>query len=439
MRIGRTTAAALMALGTLATPLARVLAGPNSTERRQQALGRELFERMWVPNDARCHGGDGLGPVFNARSCVECHHQGGTGGGGPSTHDVEIITPVLAGDPPKDAAKLRFLVKTVKYHTGLRSMGSSVLHRFGTNPDFAEWRTGLLAKQFHSFSLSKTRRNTPALFGAGVIDRIPDQAIEANAARTFPEFPKVSGRVSRLKDGRIGRFGWKGHTASLKDFVLTACSVELGLEVPGHHQASNPSLPPDRHDPSLDLNAAECDALVAFVASLPAPAALESPSGRQSELVSAGSSLFKSIGCATCHSPEVGNVKEIYSDLLLHDLGRESADSVAYYTPSDPVPDSPMIAKADTPANPAEPPPGPKPVEWRTTPLWGMRDSAPYLHDGRASTLDDIVAAHGGEASEIRERYRSLPFKQRLALKAFLNSLAAPSGAEQPRRVALAH
>ena len=71
-------------------------------------------------------------------------------------------------------------------------------------------------------------------------------------------------------------------------------------------------------------------------------------------------------------------------------------------------------------------------MEWRTTPLWGMRNSAPYLHDGRASTLDDIIAAHGGEASEIRERYRSLTSKQRLTLKAFLNSLAAQSGVGDP-------
>ena len=70
----------------------------------------------------------------------------------------------------------------------------------------------------------------------------------------FADFPQVAGRVSRLKDKRIGRFGWKSQTASLSDFVLTACAVELGLEVPEHHQAGSP-LHPDAVAKGLDPNA----------------------------------------------------------------------------------------------------------------------------------------------------------------------------------------
>ena len=74
-------------------------------------------------------------------------------------------------------------------------------------------------------------------------------ATEQEVSTTSPE---IHGRVSRLADGRIGRFGWKGQTASLNDFVLTACAVELGLEVPGHPQPGDP-LSEDRHAPGLDL------------------------------------------------------------------------------------------------------------------------------------------------------------------------------------------
>ena len=88
-----------------------------------------------------------------------------------------------------------------------------------------------------------SERNPPPLFGAGLIDAIPDEAIEAAAKRKFPGSSEVRGRVSRLKDGRIGRFGWKAQTATLKEFVLSAAAGEMGLEVPGRHQAADPRLP----------------------------------------------------------------------------------------------------------------------------------------------------------------------------------------------------
>ncbi len=66
---------------------------------KKVGLGRELFSHPWVPGDRRSHGGDGLGPVFNERSCVGCHHQGGPGGGGTADKNIEIITPVREGVP----------------------------------------------------------------------------------------------------------------------------------------------------------------------------------------------------------------------------------------------------------------------------------------------------------------------------------------------------
>ena len=96
--------------------------------------------------------------------------------------------------------------------------------------------------------------------------------IEAAARRKHPGWPKVKGRVSRLDDGRIGRFGWKAQTASLREFILAAAAVEMGLEVPDHPQAADPRVPPLKAA-GPDLDAAECDALLAYVASLAAPAA----------------------------------------------------------------------------------------------------------------------------------------------------------------------
>ena len=115
-----------------------------------------------------------------------------------------------------------------------------------------------------------SERNPPGLFGVGMIDAISDEALLAVEKATFSENPKIKGRVNRLKDGRLGRFGWKAETPDLREFVLSACANELGLEVPGHHQAASP-LDPESAAKGLDLTQKDCDALVAYVRSLPAP------------------------------------------------------------------------------------------------------------------------------------------------------------------------
>src|SRR5262249_4120124 len=129
--------------------------------------------------------------------------------------------------------------------------------------------TGPIQTQVGPFTVARSQRNPTSLFGIGLIDRIPDAAIEAMVRRQEKETPEGRGRGSRLKDGKVGRLGWKGQTANSEEFVLTACAVELGLEVPGHSQAIIPQAP--RYKAAgMDLTADECAALVKYVRSLPA-------------------------------------------------------------------------------------------------------------------------------------------------------------------------
>jgi CxxC motif-containing protein (DUF1111 family) len=254
-------------------------------------------------------------------------------------------------------------------------------------------------------------RNAPPLFGAGLINALPDAAFEAAVQQQ--DF-QIRGRVHRLKDGRIGRFGWKAQVATLQDFVLTACANELGLEVPGHHQAPSP-LDRDAQARGLDLTQAECDALVAYVGSLPSPAVIE-PSGSPETLaVAGGRELFRSIGCAKCHIPDLGTIRGIYSDLLIHDMGEKLSDPGQYY-------DSDGLVSASAP----------KSAEWRTPPLWGLRDSGPYMHDGRAKTLEEAVLWHGGQGAASVRQFRALTRPAQLRLEAFLKTLVAPASAGSP-------
>jgi CxxC motif-containing protein (DUF1111 family) len=241
------------------------------------------------------------------------------------------------------------------------------------------------------------------LFGAGLIDALPDPVFFA-AAQSQPE--EIQGRVHQMKDGRIGRFGWKAQTATLRDFVLTACANELGLEVPDHHQAASP-LDPDAEAKGLDLMGDECDALVAYVGSLPPPVETIPTDPQASRDVEEGRRLFTAIGCAGCHTPSLGDISGIYSDLLLHEMGESLGDQGNYYGLESPG------SASDT--------------EWRTPPLWGIRDSGPYLHDGRAPSLAVAVARHGGQGAKSARRFRVLTLSELSQVRAFLRSLASPN------------
>jgi CxxC motif-containing protein (DUF1111 family) len=282
---------------------------------------------------------------------------------------------------------------------------------------------------------TRSRRNASALFGSGSIDAIPERAIEAGSRRAFPEFPTIRGRVSRLEDGRIGRFGWKAQTPTLREFVLTACSVELGLDVPDHPQARDPREP-DVPPKGLDLTAEECDHLVAFVATLPAPGQQIPAMNILAAELRSGEAVFNSIGCTTCHTPNLGNIRGIYSDLLLHDMGPDGSDTGSYSssrpqppTSSDSSRPGPFAGKASGRQRIGS---GARDREWRTPPLWGVRDSAPYLHDGRADTLDQAIALHGGQGMGPASRYFKLSPSDQQKVRAFLKSLVAP-GILSPR------
>ncbi len=433
----------------------------QAKERAAIARGRELFVRAWVPDDRRSHGGDGLGPVYNERSCVACHHQGPAGGGGGSAAtNIELITAVPAGssssastgfyyafsfnygpdgfeyrigEPPANGAEARSARRAgaarpnvgelVRIHPGFREAPSVVLHRYGTDPDYRTWREWVLGEH-GNIAIRSSQRNPTPLYGVGLIDAIPDAAIEAAARRRHSGWPQVNGRVARLADGRVGRFGWKGQTASLGDFILSAAAVEMGLEVPGHAQAGDPRIPPIQAR-GLDLDRDECDALTAFVRSLPAPVADRPANPRETTSRKLARSLFRSTGCAECHVEKLGGVDGIYSDLLLHAMSPELADTSSYtaFQAAEPAPPARVVPAGARAAHPNQPP---AVEEWRTPPLWGLRDSAPYLHDGRAGTLDEAIRLHGGEAAPSARRYRQLSPREQALLQSFLLSLAAP-------------
>ena len=254
------------------------------------------------------------------------------------------------------------------------------------------------------------------MFGLGLIEAIPDDAILLNAASRKPD--GITGRASIVLDvasgqRRVGRFGWKAQQATLLAFAADAYLNEVGITSRLFPQENAPNG--DLHllalcdviaDPEDDVDPvtgkADIDTFADFMRFLAPP-----PQLPLTDSASSGQALFKQIGCATCHTPVLytGDSSvaaldrkpvRLFSDLLLHYMGT-LGDGIAQGT-----------------ANPRE---------MRTAPLWGLRASAPYLHDGRAATVNAAIRAHDGEAAAPRDRYLRLSRTQRQQLQDFLNSI----------------
>lgn len=427
-------------------------------------LGRHIFvhdwsrPESWSGSPAPGAGGDGLGPMFNAVSCAACHQQGGPGGAGGNDHNVEILSVVVPrhlSPPQRDA----LLDRAHKRHPLFdRQSASFVLHRYGYGDgddllEYTFWREQVLGadsfgrrmlsarhprRNMSGIPLEVAYRNTPPLWGLGLIEEIRigrgHRIRRELVQRQQRDGSTVSGRIPQTPDGTHGWYGWRGHVATLREFVLNACANELGLEVPGRSQPANPiaAASATTGRDSLDLTRAQVTALAAHIAHLPRPVRVVPGDPLEHQSALAGERVFHRIGCSDCHVETVGEVVGLYSDLLLHDMGPRTSDQ-ATSIPEE-IPARRITRSAGgysggsfTLTIPAVAIPTNIDQEWRTPPLWGVADSAPYFHDGRAPTLDAAIREHDGEAALAAREYDRLFDDERRQLLAFLGTLRAPS------------
>jgi CxxC motif-containing protein (DUF1111 family) len=407
-----------------------VIWGPSASA-SEIASGRELFEHEWTPNDPLAHG-DGLGPVFNARSCAACHFQGGLGGGGEVKHNALAYE---VSPRPNDSNFHTGTVHNFSVDSASQESTSILKTLFPTVPGKTVTVTGgdphcpytrtITVPDFdpvHTQSVQPT-----ALFGDGWIDLISDKAILRNrqkrtirnvAGEFNNELSDIPvGRPHILANGHVGKFGWKAQFANLRDFVAAACANELGLGTPESEQAV-PITSPNRTAPP-DLDKKQFRALVAFVKTLPKPVEAVPSDPTERDNAERGKGIFSTVGCAVCHVPDMGGVKGVYSDFLMYLLDdtttRGGADSYG-----EPPPELQL---------PARPERDPRPSEWKTPPLWGVADSAPYMHDGSEPTLQSAIVRHRGDAKTVADAFQKLPVADQAAVIAFLKTLKAPPSA----------
>ena len=342
---------------------------PNTDEDPILLRGEALFDKPF-------HRRDGVGaPEMNADSCRACHQDPVMGGAGPLEVNVSRFASDNGGlGPFADLSGGQGLSKLYPPHV----------------PGREEYPEGV-ADVFE-------QRQTPSILGDGLIETILDSAILANEDAMDADGDGVLGVACRVSvDGNIeiGRFGWKAQVPTLRDFVNDAMFGELGMTTPDDGRGFGKRADGDNiFDP--EISQSEVDDIAFFLSSLPPPAR----GGSLDPQVGIGEMIFGSIGCSKCHIPQLmgdNGPVPLFSDLLLHNVmssgfrGMEEAGAgVGMY---------------------------------QTPPLWGIVDTAPYMHDGRAEDLNDAILHHDGEAAQVRMSYEALPLPQQQALILFLRDL----------------
>ncbi|HVJ85702.1 MAG TPA: di-heme oxidoredictase family protein [Caulifigura sp.] len=456
---------------------AEKLPKPVQVEDRHE-LGREIFKMNFArPSSQLGDGqlgqrGNGLGPLLNDTSCANCHHQGGVGGGGGLESNVLMVGIVTRPNPGVPVETL--LRDARQVHPGFSEESPvKVLHKFALSDaeksnGYDSWRDVVIAgfrsaegeaptvlprrRQAGLTTVELVQRNTPALFGVGVIDRLREKGGDAarrkQAIAQAEKTPWITGRVPLTPNRKPGWFGARGQVESLEGFVKSACANEMGLQVSGFEEVTlqsvdEPAKTSKRKNPSgrVDLNAVETSALISYVAGLPKPVEEAPQTADEIKRHANGRLAFSEMGCADCHVANLGSVRGIYSDMLLHDMGEKMTDvqtavpeirinrTVTQVASGGGGYGSTVSLRALVNVSAEEVPSNPE-REWKTSPLWGVRDSYPYLHDGRALTLEDAILQHGGEAERASAAFQAAPPQRQRELVSFLESLQAPPTAE---------
>ncbi|PWC37912.1 di-heme oxidoredictase family protein [Azospirillum sp. TSO35-2] len=393
-------------------------------------IGEALFRRMWVAAPTATQAADGLGPLYNARSCATCHPRGG--GGRPPDPAVEGDAGVgyaikLSADPvygrqiqsnaiPGQAVEGRPRV-TYREETVRFPDGETVRLRRPT-PVVTDLGYGPLAE-----ATAMSARVSPRVHGMGLLDRVPAEEIEAEATRQAASGGPVAGRANHVVvDGRtqVGRFGWKAMHPTLDHQDSEAFSLDIGMSTPAYREPWGDCTPAQTacrnapHGDSKQFEELEIPSTIiglidGYLRDLPPDGSLTAPTD------TAGAALFADTGCAACHRPSYVTAEDAehpalskraifpHSDLLLHDLGEGLGDQL------------PMGEARGR--------------DWRTTPLWGLNRLAAQdgrlslLHDGRARSVTEAILWHGGEAAPAKNRFMTLKGEARKRLVRYVLGL----------------
>jgi CxxC motif-containing protein (DUF1111 family) len=413
-------------------------------------LGNALFRKLWVAAPASTKASDGLGPLYNARACQDCHLKDGRGHPPENAEDSRVSMflrlSVPGGPSPEGIADWIATEGDPTYGGQLQDLaapghaaeGKMKVVYTETPVTLADGTTVSLRTPTYSFAgpaygppaegLMLSPRVAPQMIGLGLLEAIPAADILALADEDDADGDGISGRpqiVPSVEFGvpMLGRFGLKAGAPTVREQSAGAFSGDMGLSNPLHPDPAGdctPLQPACRQAPSgqedgirdgLEVDGESLDLVTFYSRNLGVP----ERRGLDDPIVLQGKEVFYTIGCTSCHTPKHvthrldGQPEQSfqliwpYTDLLLHDMGPGLADN---------RPEGRATGS-----------------EWKTPPLWGLgltetvSGHTQLLHDGRARNVLEAILWHGGEAEAQRDAVVNLSTEDREALLAFLGSL----------------
>ena len=410
---------------------------PNLTadQETQFFVGNSFFNRNWVSAPSSTTARDGLGPLFNARSCSACHLHDGRGR--PPEPGEDMLSMLVRLSIPGHDAR-QGVVPEPTYGDQLNGLavpgvppeGRAVTTYEEIAGTYGDGEPYSLRKPTYAFTdlnygplhpqVLLSPRVAPAMVGLGLLEAVPAEALLALADPDDADGDGISGRANHVWDKTrqqtvLGRFGWKANQPTVAQQVAGAFLGDIGI---------TSSLFPDENCPPTALACRQAvnggspelsENLLGHVVFYSRTLAVPARRNAQEPAVRRGRQLFDEAQCGACHTPTLRTgvvpglpdlsqqVIHPYTDLLLHDMGAALADG-----------------RPDFEATGSE---------WRTPPLWGIglvetvNRHTYFLHDGRARNLAEAILWHGGEAEASKAYFRRLPRADREALLQFLRSL----------------
>ncbi|MGD9739680.1 MAG: di-heme oxidoredictase family protein [Bauldia sp.] len=399
------------------------------------SVGNGVFRKLWVSAPSSTTASDGLGPLFNARGCQECHIKDGRGHP-PLPGASDAVSFVLGLSGPSGEAPFAFGGQLQDFAVpGVPAEGTVAVTYADVPLVLAGGETVALRDPTYTVTPALpggtllSPRIAPQMIGLGLLEAIHPDDILAGADPDDANGDGISGRVHWVTDlatgmPAIGRFGWKASQPTIADQSAVAFFNDMGLSTTLIPHGAGECTALQRECLAAPIGADEAggevevadelfDLVVFYAGHLAVPARRD----YDDPTVLAGKALFYESGCTGCHTPKyvTSNADDVptelrrqliwpYTDLLLHDMGEGLADN------------RPQGDATGT--------------EWRTPPLWGIGltgvvngDAAGFLHDGRARTVLEAILWHGGEAEAARDAVVAMTPEERAALVRFLESL----------------
>ena len=413
-------------------------------------VGNGLFRKLWVSSPSSTLASDGLGPLFNARSCQRCHIKDGRGHPpeGPEDNAVSMFLRVSIPGTEADAiAEIEDYIASLPeptYGTQLQDFslpGIPAEYRLAITYEevavpLSDGETASLRHPTYTATdlgygplhprAMLSPRVAPQMIGLGLLEAIPAADILAGADPEDADGDGISGRANivwsvEFGQPMLGRFGHKAGNPTIREQSASAFVGDIGISNPLFPAASGECTDlqadcmaaphGDGDDRGFEIDAEGLDLVTFYSRNLAVPKRREVDDPE----VLRGKEVFYTTGCTACHTPSfvthrLRNQPEQsfqliwpYTDMLLHDMGEGLAD----HRPE---------ARATG-------------YEWRTPPLWGIgltqqvSGHTYFLHDGRARSLLEAVLWHGGEAQAARDNVVNMPKADRAALIRFLESL----------------